>query len=102
MPVIVATITPKPEHVDEVVAAFEAYIPSVHTEPGCERYSLHRGDDGTLVMIEKWATDADLATHSTSDAYKAFGASLRDLVAARPDVKVLQAVPAGDGAKGAL
>jgi len=40
--VVVATITPKPEHTDEVAAAFAGVIPQVHAEDGCELYALHR------------------------------------------------------------
>jgi hypothetical protein len=52
--VVVATISPKPEHADEVRQAVLETVPQVHEEPGCERYSLHQGRDGALVMVEKW------------------------------------------------
>ena len=40
--VVVATISPKPEHTDAVAAAFAGIIPQVHAEDGCELYALHR------------------------------------------------------------
>ena len=53
--VVVATITPKPEHTDAVAAAFAGIIPQVHAEDGCELYALHRAGD-QLIMIERWAS----------------------------------------------
>jgi quinol monooxygenase YgiN len=100
VPVIVATVTPKPGKLEEVEAAFAETIPRVHEEQGCELYALHRSKD-TLVMVEKWATDEDLAAHSTGEPYKALGMKLRELVEGRPALMVLEPVPAG-GAKGAL
>ena len=101
MPVIVATISPKPDKVDEVVAAFTAAIAEVHAEEGCERYALHRSGD-KLVMIEKWSTDEAMRAHGTGEPYKRLGASLRDMVAGRPELMMLEPIPAGDPAKGQL
>jgi quinol monooxygenase YgiN len=54
--VVVATAIPAPGHRDEVVAAFEKVIPTVHAEDeGCELYALHEGED-RLVMVEKWTS----------------------------------------------
>ncbi|HET9690237.1 MAG TPA: putative quinol monooxygenase [Acidimicrobiales bacterium] len=101
MPVLVATITPKPDKVDEVVAAFREAVAEVHGEEGCELYALHRSGD-KLVMVEKWASDDALRAHSTGEPYRALGKKLRDLVEGRPELMVLEPVPAGDATKGAL
>ena len=101
MPVLVATITPKADKVDEAIAAFTDAIAEVHAETGCELYALHRAGD-KLVMVEKWASDADLAAHASGEPYKRLGGRLRDLVEGRPELLVLEPVPAGDAAKGAL
>jgi quinol monooxygenase YgiN len=99
--VVVATITPLPEHRDEVIAAFTATIPRVHAEDGCERYALHAGPD-RLVMIEKWASRDALRAHSTGAALAALGPSLAGKVAGPSEIVVLDAVPAGQTAKGQL
>ena len=57
---------------------------------------------GGLVMVEKWASPAALATHRDGAALAALGGALRGKVTAAPDVQVLQPVPAGDAAKGEL
>jgi quinol monooxygenase YgiN len=99
--VVVATITPLPEHRDEVIAAFTETIPQVHGEDGCELYALHQAED-RLIMVEKWASREALATHSKGAALAAMNPKLAGKVAGRSQVIVLDAVPAGDPAKGAL
>ncbi len=99
--VVVATITPLPEYRDEVIAAFTETIPQVHAEDGCELYALHQAED-RLIMVEKWASREALATHSKGAALAAMTPKLAGKVARAPEVIVLDAVPAGDPAKGAL
>jgi quinol monooxygenase YgiN len=99
--VVVATITPLPEHVDAVREAIAAAVPQVHAEPGCEVYALHEGD-GVFVFVEKWADADALATHARGAALAALGSALDGKVAGPAQVQRLSAVPAGDPAKGAL
>lgn len=99
--VVVATIHPQPEHRAEVVAALEKAIARVHDEAGCELYALHEGDD-RLVMIEKWADEAALRTHSAAPALAELGAALAGRLTQALDVQVLRPHPAGTGAQGAL
>src|ERR1700734_2461994 len=99
--VVVATIRPLPEHRDEVIAAFKDVVGLVHAEDGCELYSLNEAPD-RLIMIEKWASPEALAVHSKGANLAALNPKLRGKVAGAPEVIVLQQVPAGDAAKGAL
>ncbi|MCU4183525.1 antibiotic biosynthesis monooxygenase [Acidiferrimicrobium sp. IK] len=99
--IVVATITPQPGKEAEVEAVFAAAIPTVHQEPGCELYALHRRE-GALVMIERWADADALQTHSKGPAMAEIGAGLANLVAGRPEITVLEPLPQGDPAKGAL
>jgi quinol monooxygenase YgiN len=99
--VVVATITPRPEHHDEVVAAFTATIPQVHAEDGCELYALHQTSD-RLIMIEKWASREALDTHRRGAALTALNPQLAGKVTGPSEVIVLDAVPAGEPAKGQL
>lgn len=93
--VVVATIVPKSEHRDEVIAVFDAAVPRVHTEdPGCELYAMHEGPD-RIVMIEKWSDADALAAHGKSDALAQLGGRLEGLLADPIDVQILQARPAG-------
>jgi quinol monooxygenase YgiN len=99
--VVVATIVPKPEERAAVIAAFEAAVPAVHAEPGCELYAMHEGRD-QLVMIEKWASEEDLERHAAGAVLAALGPALKDKLAASNDVRTLRPHPAGDAEKGTL
>jgi quinol monooxygenase YgiN len=63
-------------------------------EPGNLMYQLckSRTEAGTYKVLEVYADDAAVEAHRTSDHYKAGGRSLRDLVAAPPEVELLDAV----------
>jgi quinol monooxygenase YgiN len=97
--VVVATIRPLPEHRDEVVAAIKETIALVHTEDGCELYSLNEAPD-RLMMIEKWASREALDAHLKAANLAALGPRLAGKVAGPADIVVLQPAPAGDPAKG--
>ena len=101
MPVIVATITPKPDQFDAVEEVLTRLIPDVHAEDGCELYALHKGKD-RFVFVEKWRDMAALGAHGSGPGIQALTEGLRGLVAGAPDVQILEAVPAGDAAKGAV
>ena len=99
--VVVATITPLPEHVDAVREALLAAVPQVHGEPGCELYAMHE-DDGGFVMIERWADLDALRVHGKAEALTTLGGVLAGKLAAAPEVRRLSALPAGDPGKGSL
>jgi quinol monooxygenase YgiN len=101
MPVVVATITPIPEHRAEVREALLAAIPQVHEEDGCQLYALHENAD-TFVFVERWSTGDALAVHSGSPALRVMGKALAGKTAGAPVVVILESVPAGDPSKGAL
>jgi quinol monooxygenase YgiN len=99
--VVVATIVPLPEHRDEVIATITETVAKVHEEDGCELYALNQGDD-RLVMVEKWASADALRAHSKGPALAAQAPRLAGKLAGPAEVIVLQAVPAGNPAKGQL
>jgi len=101
VPVIVATITPKPDKFDEVEEVLVRLIPEVHAEDGCELYALHKGKD-RFVFVEKWRDMAALGAHGGGPNIKALGEGLKGLVEGAPDVQILEAVPAGEDGKGAV
>ena len=101
--IVVATAIPVPEYRDEVIAAFEAAIEKTHaSEDGVLLYALHEGQDGKLVMIEKYASDEAFAAHVKSEGLATFGAALRGKLTGPLDVQVLAPHPAGSASKGAL
>ena len=87
---------------DRVVEAMRPAIAAVHEEPGCELYAIHDAPDGSIVMLEKWASAELLDTHGAGPAVAAMGASLDGLLAAPTAVTRLVPIPAGTEAQGAL
>jgi quinol monooxygenase YgiN len=91
---VLAIITTKPSHRDAVLALFNANVPSVLAEKGCITYeaTIDTKDAGpmqtafgpdTFVVVEKWASLADLGAHAISVHMKAYGASTKDMLADR-------------------
>ena len=99
--VVVAVITPLDGHIQDVVNAFAVASPKVHAEAGCELYALHHDAD-QVIMIERWATQADLAAHASGAAITELNALLADHVAGASDVSVLENVQLGDPIKGTI
>ncbi len=85
---VLAFITTKPGLRDQVLGHFRANMPAVHAEKGCLEYEpvvdapgagpaqARLGDD-TFVVVEKWATIADLEAHAASSHMAAYGATVR-------------------------
>lgn len=103
MPVVVtAVFHPAPGRKDDLVEAFRATIPGVHAEVGCLLYAIHDAEDGTITMIEKWETVADLDAHGSGPAVAALGAATKDLLAAPATVVRMTPIPVGDAGRGSL
>ena len=91
---VLAFVTAKPGLREEVLGHFRANMAAVHAEQGCIEYQPvvdaqeggamqePLGDD-TFIVIEKWATLADLAAHAASSHMAAYGAKVKDLLAGR-------------------
>lgn len=99
--VVVATITPRPDAVDDVREALLAAVPKVHGEPGCELYALHEAD-GAFVMVERWESAEAMKVHGTAEPLATLGAALAGKLAAAPEIRRLSPLAAGDADKGAV
>ena len=55
-------------------------------DSGCEMYDLFRSvdDDTRFVMVESWASEADLEAHKTSAAMGGVGAAIGGFIAGAP------------------
>jgi quinol monooxygenase YgiN len=97
--VLIATITPKPGQMEAAGAVIMAAIPQARTQPGCERYALHRGA-GCYVIIEKWHDMDSLRAWSRTPALKDLHDNLVGLVETLEDnYVVVEPVAVGDPAK---
>lgn len=104
MPVtVVAVLTPKPGLGPAVLESFAEVSPLVHAEPGCELYAAHLEQDGdTVVMVERWATRADLDAHAAGAPLRRLNQLNRDLLERPYDVWFLDPVPLGHPGKGTI
>lgn len=91
---VTAILTAKPGKRDEVLKIFRANVPAVLAEKGCIEYVPTVDADGigpvqtklgpdTFVVVEKWATAADLAAHGAAPHMKAYAERVKDLMASR-------------------
>lgn len=99
--VVVATIKPKPQHSDEVLACLMESIPAVHAEQGCELYALHAADDA-LIFVEQWSSEAELVAHGDGEVIRGVQRVLEGKLAAPPEIVVAAPLIAGQARKGQL
>jgi quinol monooxygenase YgiN len=100
--VVVATMIPKPEHRETVIALIEESIARVHAEDeGCELYALHEMPD-RLVMIEKWASQQALESHGRGASLTELMPKLADKLAEPAVGDVMTPRPAGSPQLGQL
>ncbi|GAA5030867.1 putative quinol monooxygenase [Microbacterium fluvii] len=100
--VVVAVFTPRDGMRQALVDAMRAGIEATHAERGCLLYAIHDADDGTVTMIEKWATLGDLDAHAAGDAIALLQRDTTPLLAAPVVVTTMTPLPVGDPARGAL
>ena len=103
MPVVVtAVFHPSPGRTAELIDALRATIPGVHREEGCLLYAIHDAADGTITMIEKWASAEALEAHAAGDAVTALRSAVEGLVAQPATVTTMTPLPAGTTEQGQL
>lgn len=100
--VVTAVFTPAAESRDRLIEALQEAIPAVHEEPGCLLYAIHDAADGTIVMLEKWASDGDLAAHAEGPAVARLNTLIDGLIAEPVVVTTMAPLPAGTDDQGAL
>jgi quinol monooxygenase YgiN len=100
--VVIAKFVAKEGRIQDLVDAFAALAPRIHTEePGCLTYAVHRlRDDDVVLMVEAFASPEAYAEHRASATMAEFGPILAALVAGPVEVTVLDPVVLGDRVKG--
>lgn len=63
---ITAIFKSKPEAVEELKAVFENVVTETRKEAACIKYDLHQSidDETTFLMLEEFADEAGIKTHS--------------------------------------
>ncbi len=99
---VTAVFHPVIDRRDELIAAMRAGIAATHEEPGCLVYAIHDAEDGTVTMIEKWASRADLDAHAHGAAIATLQADIAGLVTQPAVVTIMVPIPLGQVSRGAL
>lgn len=100
--VVTAIFRPVDGRKDELAAAMRAGIEATHAEQGCQLYAIHDAEDGTITMIERWATEADLEAHARGEAVARMVADIDGLLAEPVVVTRMRPIPMGENGKGTL
>ncbi len=90
-----AVITPKPEHVEDVLTEMLGMVQGSRQEPGCLRYDLLRQDDAGTVRLhvqERYRDMDAVQAHRDSAHYQAYRAKAGAWFQEAPVVTVLEEV----------
>lgn len=100
--VVTAVFYPLPGRKEELATTMQAGIEAVHGENGCELYAIHDAEDGTITMIEKWTTEADLNAHAGGAAEAILRGDTGDLLEKPTLVTRMNPIPVGSKEQGEL
>lgn len=100
--IVTATFKPAVGAKSESITALSHAIAEVHGEDGCELFALHDGADGTLVLIEKWASTEALDAHGQGEPVSRLNAAIAPFIAEPPIVIRMTPVAAGTSTQGTL
>ena len=86
---VIARITARPEHADELKAVLLRIVQPTRAERGCVRYELHQSetDAADFVFIEEWTDGAAIAAHMQAKHVRDALQKAAALVAAPPDIR---------------
>jgi quinol monooxygenase YgiN len=96
-PAVIAKLTCQDGKRDEAVATFGQMFDHVKAnEPGTLVYALHADakDPNVLYFYELYQDEESLAAHGGSDTMKTVGRGLKDVLAGRPELIMLQPLSA--------
>ena len=88
---VIARLTARPEHRDDVARVLGPLIVGSRAEPGNLQYDLFIAADGSPVfhIVEAYENEAALQAHRDSAHYRTYRARVADWLAAPPEVHVL-------------
>ena len=89
---VIATLKAKEGSEADLLAALKKLAELVRAnESGCLQYDpfVAKDDPATIVMMERYASEDDLAAHGQTPYFKEAGKGMAGFLAGRPDVQVL-------------
>lgn len=102
--VVVALLKLNEGAAEEAIEGFRPVIEKTHLEKGCRAYALHqdRSDSDTIVLVEKWDSQADLDAHFVQPHMADMGELASKLLAEPPRILFCESIEIGDPAKGLI
>lgn len=100
--VVIAAFQAKDGAEEQLLGALRESVPEIHNEDGCELFALHEGGGGTIVLIEKWASEQLLDAHLAAEPVASLVRRIDPFIASSPEVTRLRPVSAGTPAQGSL
>jgi quinol monooxygenase YgiN len=88
---VIARLMVQEGKAEQIIDTFREFLKSVANEEGTMLYSLNRkpSDPNTIVVIERYKDKEALNAHSGSIHFKEFSAKLGSVLAAKPDIMIL-------------
>jgi quinol monooxygenase YgiN len=88
---VIARLAIQEGKAEQTIDAFREFLKNVAHEEGTLLYSLNRKprDPNTIVVIERYKDKEALRSHSGSAHYKEFSTELGSVLAAKPEIMIL-------------
>lgn len=94
---VVAKAKARPGMEKELEKILLESVEKTHLESGCVFYAVHRSvqEPGVFLTYERWLSKQDMENHLSSIHIKQLFEKLPPLVAAPPELNVLETIPSG-------
>lgn len=89
---IIARAKVKPGREEDMERALRENAQTSRCEEGCVAYSVLRGDDGTFMTVERWATRVAADTHLTTPHVQKLFEAIGPLLDGAPEISVMREV----------
>ncbi|KXF90576.1 putative quinol monooxygenase [Phaeobacter inhibens] len=90
---LIAKISPKPEHMQDVRDSLTSILAPTRAEPGCLKFNLLEGRSGDCFYLdEEWISDDALAAHYEMDYIKPIFAKYENWLAAPAEIHKMTAL----------
>ncbi len=91
---VIARITAKPGHENELRELLRGMLSPTHAEEGCEFYELYESNaPGRFYFYELWTTQAHLDAHCTTPHFQNLVAAGATLFAEPPEINIVREIP---------
>lgn len=93
MIIVLAHVTTRPEHFDEMLKLSQQHVERSRAEPGCIAHAVHRDTENPLrlVFVEQWDDIAALQAHFRVPGSREFAKTLAAMVSEPPGLQLFDA-----------